>query len=207
MPLNWSESSFIVAINVAAQTTLYSIPVTKLYVLVVTLSTQDNAKLLEQLKSGLKRTILLSKYQPKVSPERPNRYLDFLIVSIFQGVNRIFVLPFENEAQWTSYKVYYLPTWEIKKCDVIINGQNFFHQPVRNDLITNDNIQKVATGQQDDYTTGCLINYNFFKNIIDLNKQQALDANSKATKKINFTGNLENNEVLFLLLIKQKELF
>ena len=99
MPLNWSESSFIVAINVAAQTTLYSIPVTKLYVLVVTLSTQDNAKLLEQLKSGLKRTILLSKYQPKVSPERPNRYLDFLIVSIFQGVNRIFVLPFENEAQ------------------------------------------------------------------------------------------------------------
>ena len=116
----------------------------------------------EQLKSGLKRTILLSKCQPKVSPERPYQYLDFLIDSIFQGVNRIFILPFENEAQWTSYKVHYLPTWEIKKCDVIINGQNFFHQPVRNDLITNYNIQKVATGQQDDYTAGCLINYNYF---------------------------------------------
>ena len=79
MPLNWSESSFIVAINVAAQTTLYSIPVTKLYVLVVTLSTQDNAKLLEQLKSGFKRTINWNKYQPKVATERQNQYLDLLI--------------------------------------------------------------------------------------------------------------------------------
>ena len=52
---------------------------TKLYVLVVTLSTQDNAKLLEQLKSGFKRTINWNKYEPKVTVEQQNQYLDFLI--------------------------------------------------------------------------------------------------------------------------------
>ena len=92
------------ATDVAAQATTFSITDTKLYVPVVTLSTQDNIKLLEQLKSGFKRTINWNKYQPKVSTERINQYLDFLIEPSFQGVNRLFVLPFENEAQRTSYK-------------------------------------------------------------------------------------------------------
>ena len=68
-----------------------------LYVPVVTLSTQDNAKLLEQLKSGFKRTISWNKYQPKVATEIQNQYLDLLIKWSFQGVNRLFVLLFENE--------------------------------------------------------------------------------------------------------------
>ena len=68
-----------------------------LYVPVVTLSTQDNAKLLEQLKSGFQRTINWDKYQPKVATERQNQYLDLLIKWSFQGVNRLFVLLFENE--------------------------------------------------------------------------------------------------------------
>ena len=67
----------------------------------------------------------------------------------FQGLNRLFVLPFENEAQRTSYKRYYLPTREIKNYNVRIDGQNFFDQPIRNNLITNDNIQKIARGQGD----------------------------------------------------------
>ena len=68
----------------------------KLCVTVVTLSTQDNAKLLQQLKSNFKRTINWNKYQPKVSPEKQNQYLDFLIDPNVQGVNRLFVLLFEN---------------------------------------------------------------------------------------------------------------
>ena len=88
---------------------------TKLYVTVVTLSTQDNAKLFEQLKPGFKRTINWNKYKTKISTERRNQYLDFLIDPSFQGVNRLLVLPFENEPQRTSYKGYYLPTREIKK--------------------------------------------------------------------------------------------
>ena len=67
----------------------------------------------------------------------------------FQGLNRLFVLPSENEAQRTSYKRYYLPTREIKNYNVMIDGQNFFDQPIRNNLITNDNIQKIARGQGD----------------------------------------------------------
>ena len=67
----------------------------------------------------------------------------------FQGRNRLFVLPSENEAQRTSYKRYYLPTREIKNYNVRIDGQNFFDQPIRNNLITNDNIQKIARGQGD----------------------------------------------------------
>ena len=61
------------------------------------LSTQDNEKLLEQLKLGFKRTINWNKYQPKVSVQPPNPYLDFLIDSIFQGVNGLFVLSFKNK--------------------------------------------------------------------------------------------------------------
>ena len=123
------------ATNVVDKDTTFSISDTKLYVPVVTLSTQDNAKLLEQLKSGFKRTISWNKYQPKASTERPNQYSDFLIDPSSHGVNRLFVLPFENEAQRTSNKRNFLSTREIRNY-VMIDGQNFFDQPVRNDLIT-----------------------------------------------------------------------
>ena len=71
----------------------------------------------------------------------------------------------------------------------MIDGQNFFDQPIRSNLITYDNIRKIATGQGDDYTTGCLLDYNYFKNYyrkiaIDLSKQQALDADTKAIQKL-----------------------
>ena len=63
-----------------------------------------------------------------MSTERINQYLDFLTDPSFQGVNRIFVLSFENEVQRTSYKRYCLPTREIKNYNVMIDGQNFFDQ-------------------------------------------------------------------------------
>ena len=88
--LNWSENCVIAATNVTAQVTKISITDAKRYVPVVTLSAQDNAKLLEQLKSGFKRTINWNIYQQKVSTERPYQYLDFLIDPSFQGVNRLF---------------------------------------------------------------------------------------------------------------------
>ena len=112
------------------------------------------------MKFGFKRTINWNKYQPKVLTERPNRY--FLIDPSFQRVNRLFVLSFENEQQRTSDKRYYLPTREIKTYNVVIDGQNFFDQPVRNNIIIYDNIRKIATGQGDDYTTSCLLDYDYF---------------------------------------------
>ena len=86
--LIWSEKYLIVAINLEAQATIFSIIDTKLYFPVVTLSTKDNTKLLEQLKSGLKGTINWNNYQSKKSIERPNEYFDYSINSSFQVVNR-----------------------------------------------------------------------------------------------------------------------
>ena len=88
---------------------------TKLYVLVVTLSIQDNAKLLQQFKSGFKKTINWSKYETNVKTFAQNRYFNHLINPTFQGVNRrLFVLPLENEGQRKLHSTYYLPKVEIK---------------------------------------------------------------------------------------------
>ena len=102
---------------------------TKIYVPVLTVSTQDNAKLLEQLRSGFKRTVNWNKYQPKISTERQNQYLDFLIDPSFQGVNRIFVLPFENEDDRKVHTGYYLPKVEIKDYNARIDEKIFFDLP------------------------------------------------------------------------------
>ena len=107
----------------------------------LTLSTQDNAKLLEKLKFASKRTINWNKYQPKVSLERQNQDLDFLINPSCQVVKILFVLSLEDETQKTSYKRYYLLTVEIRNYNVMIEGKNCFGQPVRTDSITYDYIQ------------------------------------------------------------------
>ena len=77
----------------------------------------------------------------------------------------------------------------------MIDRRNIFDQPVKYNLITYDNIWKIATGQRDDCTTGCLLDYPYFKNHykmieIDLSKLEALDADPKAIQQINFTANL-----------------
>ena len=80
----------------------------------------------------------------------------------------------------------------------MIDGKNFFDQPVKN-KVTCENIRKIATGQGDDYTTGCLLDYIYFKNYykmiaIGLSKKQAPDADPKAIQQVNFTGNLDREE-------------
>ena len=116
-----------------------------------------------QLKSGFKRWIRWNKYQPKVSTETQNQYLDILIDPSFQGVNRPFVLLFENDEDRKLNTKYYLSSVKIKECNVIIDGKNFFYQPVNNSLKMYDNIRKIEIGQGDDHTTGCLLDYNYFK--------------------------------------------
>ena len=117
--------------------------------------------------------------------------------------NRLLVLSFESEEQMKSYKRYNLLTVDIK--NVMIDGQNFFDQPVRNNITTYNSIQKTATGQGDDYTNGCLLKYDYFKNYykmiaIDLRKQQVVDANPKSIQQINFTGNLERQATMFFII-------
>ena len=87
----------------------FAITETKLYVPVVTLSTKDNEKLLQQLKSAFKKTISWNKYESSIKTFAQNKYLNYLINPSFQGVNRLFVLSFENENNRTSHSTYYLP--------------------------------------------------------------------------------------------------
>ena len=95
---------------------------------------------------------------------------------------------------------------EIKDYYVIIDGKVFFDQPVKNDLITYENIRKMATDQGHDYTTSCLLDYNYFKKYYkviakDLSKRKALDADPKAIQQINFTANLDQdgNKTMFFI--------
>ena len=121
--------------EVAGQGATFTITETKLYVPVVTLSIQDNAKLLAQSKSGFKRTINWKKYllKPDILAQNPN--LNYLVEPSFQGVNSLFVLAFENGTQRTSNKRYYLPNVEIKNYNVMLDGKFFFDQPIKNDKI------------------------------------------------------------------------
>ena len=113
------------------------------YVPVVTLPTKDNANLSPQLKSDFKRTISWNEYLAKPELLAPNTNLNHLIEPSFQGVNRIFVLAFENDAQRTSNKRYYIPNVEIKDYNVMIDGKNLFDQPVKNDKVTYENIRNL----------------------------------------------------------------
>ena len=88
----------------------------------------------------------------------------------------------------------------------MIDGKNFFDQPINDDTKTYENIRIIATGNRDDYTTGCLLDYSYFKEnykliAIDLSKQQALDADPRAIQRINFTGNLDRagNTTIFFI--------
>ena len=83
---------------------------------------QDDAKLLQQLKSGFKRTINWNKYQSKAILQEQNRHLYYLIDSSFQEVGRLFVLSFENNTGQVSYTRYYLPHVEMKDYKVMIDG-------------------------------------------------------------------------------------
>ena len=202
--LTWSSTCVITNSTGAGR---FAITDTNLYVPVITLSTQDNSKLLQQLKSGFKRVINWNKYfsKPELLAQNPN--LSHLVEPSFQGVNRLFVLAFENDTQRKSHSDYYLPNVEIKNYNVMINGENFFDQPIKNNKVTYENIRKIAAGQGDDYTTGCLLDYPYFKSsykmiVADLSKQKALDADPRAIEQINFTANLDragNTRIYFIL--------
>ena len=100
----------------------------------------------------------------------------------------------------------------MKDYNGMIDGKHFFDQPINSMNKTYENIRKIATGQGDDYTTGCLLDYPYFKDhykmiAIDLSKQQALDADPRAIQQINFTANLDRdgNTTMFFIIEEAKE--
>ena len=112
--------------------------------------------------------------------------------------------------QIASNKKYSLPNVEIKDYKVMIDEKNFFDQPIKNDKVTYEIIRKIATGWGDDYATGCLVDYTYFKYkmiAVDLSKEKALDVDPKAIQQINFTENLDrpNNTRFYFILEEAKE--
>ena len=178
--LTWSKDCLI---TTSTGEKKFAITETKLYVLAVTLSTKDNEKLLQQLKSGFKKTISWNKYESIIKTFAQNKHTNYLINPSFQGVNRLFVLPFENENGRTSHSTY-LPKVEIKDYNVMIDGRNVLDQPINSMNKTYKNIRKIATDKGDDYTTGCLLDYPYFKEnykmiAIGLSRQNELDADPR----------------------------
>ena len=104
----------------------------KLYVPVVTLSTENDKILLEQLRTGFKRTIKWNKYRSEKTNQTKNNNLNYLIDPTFTKVNRSFVFSFENENDRTSFSKYYVPSVQIKDFSVLIDGKSFFDMPIKN---------------------------------------------------------------------------
>ena len=100
----------------------------------------ENRVLKEQIQIGW------NKYLTKPELLAQNANLNYLIEPSFHGVNKLFVLVFENDAQRTSDKRYYIPNIEIKDYNVMIGGKFFFDQPIKDNKITYENIRKIATG-------------------------------------------------------------
>ena len=196
--------------------TTFKITNTKLYVPIVTLSSKDNAKLVKLFREGFNRPVYWNEYQTKIHTKDldNNNPIRFLLDASFQGVRRLFVLPLNNtdgdnkKVKRDSDTKYFLPRVNMTNYNVLTDGRNFYDQPI-NDLIKQcDEIRKTATGQGDDYTTECLLDYQYFKDhyiAIDLSKQKELDADLRAIQQIEFYGILKSNSLLYTVSEKSKE--
>ena len=163
----------------------FKITDTKLYVPVVTLSTDDENKLLEQLKTGFKRIIKWNKYRSEMSNQTKNNNLNYLIDPIFNKVNRLFIFSFENEDDKTSFSKYYTRKETYQKI--------------------------IEMSKNNDYTTGNLLDYDYFSNhckliATDLTKQIELE-NSDLKQQINFIGKLKEDDgaTMFFIIERSEE--
>ena len=156
--VNWIESCILSSDGNAAK---FGITDAKLHVPIVTLSTKDSVNLTKQLNEGFKRSVYCNSYETKPAKLiEKGKNLYKLLNALFQGVRRLFVLAYvvaagaaNDEAGIKDNKKYFLPRGEINNYNVLIDGRNFYDQPI-NDLIQQyDQVRKVSTGQGDDYTT------------------------------------------------------
>ena len=151
--------------NVAGNST-FKITDAKRYVPVITLSREDGAKLSKLLTEGFKRSVYWNEY--KVIPEKiyaANENIRILIDPSWQGINRLFVLAYLNDNTSTanSYRKYFLPRIKIENYNIEIDGRNFYDQPINDSIKQYEEIRKISTGQGDDYTTGCLLDFAYFE--------------------------------------------
>ena len=179
--------------------TKFQIKSPKLYVPVVTLSTEDNVNLTEQLNEGFKRPVYWNEYKSKIETRTEyNKNLTiFPFDASFQGVHRLFVLALDNnnngpnKVERDSHTQYFFPKVDTTKCNVLTDGRNFYDQPVNDQIKKYNEVRKIATRQADGCTTGCLLDYEYFKDhyqliAVDLSQQKELDADPRAIQQIEF---------------------
>ena len=171
---------------------IFQITDTKLYVPVVTLSIENEIKLLEQLKSGFKRTKKWNKYRLQMTIQPKNYNLNYLIDSTFMNVNRLFVFSFprnNNTNSRYSFSNYYVAKVRINDFNVLIYGKSFFDLPVKNEEEAYEKIMHMSNNN--DYATVNLLYFANYKEnyrliAIDLSKQTKL----KDPQQISFIGKL-----------------
>ena len=195
---------------------LFVINDTKLYVPVVTLSKEDNKDFIEQQNKGFQRSICWNEYKTKGKTDNPNAN-SFKYISLdlsFQGVNRFVMAYNAADDQFTRdcRRKYYLPRIDLKKYNVIIEGRNFYDNPIESDNEKYRELKKVTIGKGEDYTTGSLLDYYYFiehfkLKAADLSKQKELDVVPRAIQQIEFKYMLEgaNNSTIYWVLEKSKE--
>ena len=184
-------------------------------VCVVTLSRKDNVKSVKLLEKGFKRPVYWNEHQTKIEARNlgSNNLTRFPLHASFQGVRRLFALAFNNttvnvpndpinntnnRVERNSHTKNFLPRVNITDYIVLIDGRNFYDQPINGLIKQYDEVRKISTGQGDDYATGCLLDYQYFKDhyriiAVDLSKKKKLDTDSRATQQIEFYGMLANN--------------
>ena len=206
LELNWNNNCVMYGadanIGAGDRETAFKITSVKLYVLIVTLSTKDNVNLTKQLNEGFKRSVYWNEYKSKIETKTADKknLTRFPLDASFQSVSTLQVLAFnsttENDAevpanrvQGDSHRKHFLPRVENTDYNVLINDRNFYDQLI-NDLIKQYyGIRKIAAGKGYDYTTGCLLDYQYFKDhyqliAVDLSKQKELDADPRAIQQI-----------------------
>ena len=159
-----------------ADSATFKITDAKLYVPVVTLSAEDNVKLVKQLNKGFKRPVYWNKYKviDNKVVENAEKHIRELLDSSYQGVKRLFVLAYnnkegDNKVSVDSYKKYFLPRVKIENYNIEIDGRNFYDQPINDSIKQYDEIRKISTGQGDDYITGCLLDFAYFEKKLQIN--------------------------------------
>ena len=146
---------------------VFSINDTKMYVLVVTLSKEDNKDFIEQQNKGFQRSIYWNEYKTKEINENTDANV-FKYINLdpsFQGVNRLFVMAYnrvDGQPTRNGQQKYYLPRIDLEKYNVIIDGRNFYDNPIESDIEKYRELKKVMIGKGEGYTTGSLLDYNYF---------------------------------------------
>ena len=180
----------------------------KLYVPVVTLSKNDEIKLLTNLKSGFKREIIWNKHRSQMSTGTANDNLNILIDPTFTNVNRLFVLAYQATSNRQSVFQFYLPRVMVKDYNVIIDKLAFFDLPIKTEEEAYEKIIDISRNSE--YKTGNLLDYDYFKKYyksiaIDLSKQQVLQENEDLIQQIIFAGRLEEAANIFIIIEKKEE--